>query len=155
MDSQHLQFTLFTRLSGFTWHVHYMAARAGVEPMTLRTKGVDSTNAPHWCPSSAAASAASSSAASSASSSFHSSYLYSSSSSPPCGMRIVQTPDVAILLILLFLKPVLSSPNIRPCSSIFSLPRVLNSTLYTAPLLLAYISISQLVLPNRNDGSVK
>ena len=25
----------------------YMAARAGVEPMTLRTKGVDSTNAPH------------------------------------------------------------------------------------------------------------
>ena len=25
----------------------YMAARVGVEPMTLRTKGVDSTNAPH------------------------------------------------------------------------------------------------------------
>ena len=25
----------------------YVAARAGVEPMTLRTKGVDSTNAPH------------------------------------------------------------------------------------------------------------
>ena len=25
----------------------YMAARAGVKPMTLRTKGVDSTNAPH------------------------------------------------------------------------------------------------------------
>src|SRR6218665_300725 len=25
----------------------YGAARAGVEPMTLRTKGVDSTNAPH------------------------------------------------------------------------------------------------------------
>jgi len=24
-----------------------VAARAGVEPMTLRTKGVDSTNAPH------------------------------------------------------------------------------------------------------------
>ena len=24
-----------------------MAARAGVEPMTLRTKGVDSTNAPY------------------------------------------------------------------------------------------------------------
>ena len=24
----------------------YVAARAGVEPMTLRTKGVDSTNAP-------------------------------------------------------------------------------------------------------------
>ena len=25
----------------------YVAARAGVEPMTLRTKGIDSTNAPH------------------------------------------------------------------------------------------------------------
>ena len=25
----------------------YMAARAGVEPMILQTKGVDSTNAPH------------------------------------------------------------------------------------------------------------
>ena len=25
----------------------YMAARTGVEPMTLRAKGVDSTNAPH------------------------------------------------------------------------------------------------------------
>ena len=25
----------------------YVAARAGVEPMTLRTKGVDCTNAPH------------------------------------------------------------------------------------------------------------
>ena len=25
----------------------YVAAEAGVEPMTLRTKGVDSTNAPH------------------------------------------------------------------------------------------------------------
>ena len=28
----------------------YVAARAGVEPMTLRTKGVDSTNAPHTPP---------------------------------------------------------------------------------------------------------
>ena len=27
--------------------VPYVAARAGVEPMTLRTKGVDATNAPH------------------------------------------------------------------------------------------------------------
>ena len=26
----------------------HVAARVGVEPMTLRTKGVDSTNAPHY-----------------------------------------------------------------------------------------------------------
>src|SRR6218665_1968269 len=29
----------------------YVVARAGVKPMTLRTKGIDSTNAPHTPPS--------------------------------------------------------------------------------------------------------